>query len=90
MEPAARLTLRLFRTKQLIVEASGFVGLVPDVARKDRVMISVPLGTKGLDLKLSIERTLLPAWNFGPDGETRRSLGELPVQSLGIQVGARG
>ncbi|MES2643573.1 MAG: hypothetical protein V4850_29075 [Myxococcota bacterium] len=89
VEPGARLTLRTFRTYQIIVEASGFVS-IPGVPRKDRLMVSFPvLGRKGMDIKISAERTLLPARHLAADGETKESLGVLPVNIVGVQVGAR-
>ncbi|HEY1089198.1 MAG TPA: hypothetical protein VGE37_15945, partial [Archangium sp.] len=43
LEPAARLTLRLFRTEQITLEATGFLPFVPGVARKDRITLIVPI-----------------------------------------------
>jgi hypothetical protein len=89
VEPGVRLTVRAFRTKQIILEGSGFVS-IPGVPRKDRLMLSFPvLGAKGMDIKISAERTLLPARHLAADGETKESLGVLPVNIVGLQVGAR-
>ena len=90
VEPGVRLTVRAFGTYNITAEASGFVLTVPGVARKDRLMLSFPvLGRKGVDIKLSVERTLLPARHLAGDGETKESLGVLPVNMVGVQVGAR-
>ncbi|MBL9039890.1 MAG: hypothetical protein JNG84_15335 [Archangium sp.] len=90
VEPSVRLGLRLFRTKQLIVEATGLVPLIPGVAHKDRAAISFPiLGSEGIDLKLSVERTLLPSSQLSADGVTRLPTELKPVFMAGVQVGAR-
>lgn len=90
LEPAARLGLRLFRTYQLLVEATGFLPFVPGVARKDRLSISFPLlGSLGFDLKLSVERSAFPGSELAADGVTRIDLGPVQYQSAGVQVGAR-
>ncbi|MES2640723.1 MAG: hypothetical protein V4850_14605 [Myxococcota bacterium] len=88
VEPAVRVTARLFGTQNLIVEASGVAGLVPGVAHKNRIAVSFPaLGRHGLDVKLSVERALLPARER--PGESWSSLGVLPVNTAGVEVGAR-
>ncbi|MFN7132706.1 MAG: hypothetical protein ACK4N5_11540, partial [Myxococcales bacterium] len=88
-EPAARLALRLFSPSQVILEASGFVAQVPNLARRDRVQLSFPLGRGGMDIKLAWERVPLGTSGLAPDGETRNDLGAKPLQVFGVQVGAR-
>ncbi len=88
-EPAVRVALRFFEQKQLILEASGLVG-IPGVPFKNRLSISFPLlGKDGIDIKLSVEQTMLPATDLAPDGKTRVQLGPLPSHQAGLQVGGR-
>ncbi len=90
LEPAARVGLRLFRTYQLLIEATGFLPFVPGVTRKDRLSISFPiLGSLGFDVKLSVERTTMPGSTLADDGKTRVDIGPVIFQSAGVQIGAR-
>jgi hypothetical protein len=89
LEPAVRVGLRLFNIKQLILEASGLVG-IPGVAHKNRLALSFPLlGENGWDLKFTVEETVFHATQPGPDGKTQESLGQRPAHMVGVQIGAR-
>lgn len=88
-ELAARIALRLFGTKQLVAEASGLWTPL-DLPRRDRLMLSFPLPwTNGIDLKLSAERTVLPARARDASREDFVDLGFVPLDMVGVQVGAR-
>ena len=89
VEPAVRVALRFFEQKQLILEASGLVG-IPGVPFKNRLALSFPLlGKEGIDIKLSVEQTMMPATDIAADGKTRVDLGPLPMHQAGLQVGGR-
>lgn len=87
VEPSVRLALRLFRTEQLIIEATGWLPFIPGVARKDRVTLSIPLA--GFDLKLMIERAGFNGSQLADDGVTRESLGTVTYQTAAVQLGFR-
>jgi len=89
-EPTARIALRVFKPKQIILEASGFLPFVPGLARKNRVALSFPLlGKNGVDLKLSVEQTDFRTTDLNVDGKTRGELGIAPAHMVALQVGGR-
>ncbi len=89
VEPAVRVALRFFEQKQVILEASGLVG-IPGVPFKNRFALSFPLlGKDGVDIKLAVEQTMLPSTDLAPDGKTRVQLGPLPAHQASLQVGGR-
>jgi hypothetical protein len=90
LEPAARLTLRLFRTEQITLEATGFLPFVPGVARKDRItlIVPIPLGN-GATVKLQVERSRLQGSWLGSDGTTRESLGDVGFNTASLLIGFR-
>ncbi|MFT3714203.1 MAG: hypothetical protein QM817_41600 [Archangium sp.] len=88
-EPAARIALRLFEIKQLVLEASGLFG-IPGVPHKNRFALSFPiLGKDGIDLSFTVEQTMLNASDLDANGTSRSSLGLKPVNQAGVQIGAR-
>ncbi len=90
IEPAARVTLRLFGIHQMILEGSGFFLPIPGVAQKDRLALSFPvLGRKpGPDLMFSVERTMLGGRDRDVKGD-KVTLDPVPYDTAMISIGAR-
>lgn len=92
VEYAARIALRFWGPRQLIIQTYGGPPLMPGVPGREGGYVSFPLGGRdsfwGLILKW--ERTKMDSTHLTPDGETRVPAGQMRLDTFGLAVEIRG